>query len=313
MRLFGVAPPEVALEVVRPGAVERAANACGRPRPGGYAIAEVSDLFDEAGLPADPGIEERLRRRVQFVAHRVERFVAAVRREKRKRVDGQHVHELPVLPHVDHGGAVRGKRVHAGDDGARRVLQPDGRGDGVHPHPELALGRLPETVALVAEIPRRDGRMVAELAHHPPHEPDLPLDRLRVRDDIAAFERRRHEEAPAHPARHQADDELESMPPGRIAHPPEPRKHFGVDAVAPDFQPVLPAPTPKRPGPAQQTSQRLEVRPQREDPQRREPVLLEGGELVLDAFRAPVAPHQHADVLRPVVAADEEPAVPEKR
>ena len=209
---------------------------------------------------------------------------------------------------------VGGQAVHPGNDRALRVLAADRHRNRGGPYIRLLRVRyLTHAVALVAQIPGRNGRMLPEAAHHQPDEADFPLYGDRIRQYIAALQHFRHKQTAAHPSGQKAHNQLQTVLFRQIAELPEAFQHNRVHARAACFvkgqrrfgQPFLPRLAMR----AHVQAQGLEIAPQGENPQCRDPRLRQTAQILLHRAFVPVAPHEHARVGRPVVASDKKSAL----
>lgn len=198
--------------------------------------------------------------------------------------------------------------MHPGDDRFGRIFCADRRGDRVHPAPKL-VAVAAERVAFVAEVPCRDGGMIAHFPYEMAHETDLPLDALGIGDGVFVFQCRRQESAAAHPARDQPDHKLHVVALRGVAHETEAFHHLFIDAGrVGEGHVALQHAFGKRRDIADHARERLEVGPQRENPKRVDALRAERGEVFFDRFRIPAAPHVGSGVRCPVVDTGEEPS-----
>ena len=183
----------------------------------------------------------------------------------------------------------------------------------LHPVVERGLARFmrAHAVALIAVVPGRNGGVVLQRGDEVLHEARLPHDRSRVDEDVLLLEDGRHELASAHPARDDADDELDVVLLRDVAEEAEAPHHLLVHAGLVLERLVVLEEGAVAAARVAVARERLEVRPEREDAHHGDAVLRELGEFALHDIRRPLAPHVHTGVLRPVVAADEELAVRE--
>ena len=179
-----------------------------------------------------------------------------------------------------------------------------------------------EPARLVATLPGGYRLLALEGIHEALNEPGLPFERDRVGLRIAVLERRRQEEPERHVAREDRDDELHAVALGHVAELGEAHEHSLVHA----------GPSGGRVGERQLVKREtrlflvrkavarsmylddgLEVAPSREHPKHGDTVRLQRGEVLFDALGPPVAPHPRGGLARPVVDAELEASVLEKR
>ena len=122
------------------------------------------------------GIKRRLADGVRPVADRVERLCIAVGGPERVRMRRQDIHQLALVPQVREPARLCRAAVHAGNNRARRVRDAYLARYLMHPCPERGLSVARKAIALVSEIPRRDGRMILHRTDEIPDEPHLPHD-----------------------------------------------------------------------------------------------------------------------------------------
>ena len=206
----------------------------------------------------------------------------------------------------------RREPVHARHDRARRVGETDGHPDVIHPVVEHRGPAGPHAVALVAVVPCGNGGMVLHLLDEILHKTRLPHDRLGIDENVALLEHRRNKLSAGHPARHDADDKLDVMLLRHIAEHAETRHHFIVHARPVRKRLVVLEPVAAVVA-ARETVARqgLEIAPQREHTHHARAVTRQSLKLLIRNVGPPLAPHVHAGVLRPIVAADEKLTVSE--
>ena len=324
MKLVEGAPPEIGGQAVRPASEHLLAHPGGghpfRRHPG----AEAPHLLREGGLAGNGRVEQALRDGMQRVAEGVERPAVRLDAERGRigvRSEGVqqlalHLEAPPVGALPLRTEAVGSLAVHARNDGTRRILDADRRGNHAKPVPRLRrLFDRVHAVALVAEVPRDDRLAVPEATDERAGETALPHQGLGICDQVEVLDDARRKETTRHPARDERHQELHAVRLREVAEPAEARQRAGVEperienllvrAVAedrPELALVLAA-----------AHERLEFAPRREDAHQLDAVRGERRDVALDRRLVPLvlAPHPDARLRAPVVHA--RPKTPIKR
>ncbi len=200
--------------------------------------------------------------------------------------------------------------VHAGNDRASGVLQPDCGRNRVGPIPRLiAVFHRAQAVAFVAEVPGGDCRVVLHSFDKIANKPHLPFDRQRVGKGVQAFQRRRNEHASAHPAGNQPDNQANAVLFGLIGQETETRHHFFINPGPTSFgirQRFVIHVDHFTAAVHPHGGQRLKIRPQRKNPQHGQTVRAHKFKVGGNRFRRPVTPHIDTGMGRPIVTAGDE-------
>jgi len=303
------APPEQPAAVVGPGVPEHVPEIAPGHRVARLGRSERTRFFDEGGYAADIAVKPGFGGGVKSVAHGVHRVDGAMRGKQRIGMCAEHIGHFGLV--LNRPVAVfASQRMHAGDDRAGGILLPDGRGDRIAPAPRLLRrGERSHAVALVAEIPRRDGIAIAQLADEVADHANLPLDRQRIGEHVDPFERRGNVHPAGHPPGHQPDHQLEIAFMRHAAEFAETLDHDRLDSGASGrgirqragaethFDEMLSA--------AGQRVDRLEIRPERKHPEHLKSVTGQNSEISGNHFGLPIPPHRGTGVAGPIVASDE--------